>query len=221
MGRYVKAKRVASASRAAEQRHGLRASARTGQHSPAVAPGEAWCADCDVLRRSNKRLAAMRCGWSEAKRERKTWGMAALPASGASVDTRTGRSRAGCADLDVLRRSIKRLAALRCGWSAAKRKRKTWRMAALCPSDAAVDLGDVGAAVEQALAAMLRAGPVVDLARRWRACSMAALVDQGAAWCGRRSGAKRGCVLTCPRASTGRGGITAAATSIQSLRVAA
>ena len=51
---------------------------------------------------------------------------------------------AGCAGLDVLRPSIKRLAAMRCGWSAAKRKRKTWGMAALCPSDAAVDLGEVG-----------------------------------------------------------------------------
>ena len=112
---------------------------------------------------------------------------------------------AGCAGLDVLRPSIKRLAAMRCGWSEAKRERRTWGMAALCPSDASVDLGDVGASVEQALAAMLRAGQVVDLARRWRACSMAALVDQGAAWCGRRSGAERGCVLACPRVSTGRG----------------
>ena len=94
-------------------------------------------------------------------------------------------------------------------------------MAALCLSDAAVELGDVGASVDQALAAMLRAGQVVDLARRWRACSMAALVDQGAAWCGRRSDAKRGCVLACPRVSIGRGGITAAATSIQSRLFAA
>ena len=44
MGRYVKAKRVDSERRAFEQRQSLRASARTGQHSLAIAPGEAGCA---------------------------------------------------------------------------------------------------------------------------------------------------------------------------------